>query len=183
VLWIDWLIVGLIGVSALVSLIRGFVAEALSILIWIAALWAAFQFTEQVSAEYFGTIEEPSMRLAVAALVLILGVLVLGSLLSWAIARLVRSTGLAGTDRLLGMLFGAARGVITVIALVAVASWTPLCRDSWWRASTLIPAFESLGLLARDFLPPALREIMGGCQAGAPLPGPELPAPAPSGGE
>lgn len=181
-LWIDWLIVGVVGVSALISLIRGFVAEALSILIWIAALWAAFQFTEQVSADYFGTIEEPSMRLAVAALVLILAILVLGSLLSWVIGRLVRSTGLAGTDRLLGMLFGAARGVITVVALVAVASWTPLCRDSWWQASRLIPTFEALGLMARGFLPEALREIMGSCRAVAPMPGPEAPVPPPSGG-
>ena len=173
---VDWIILCVIGLSTLISLIRGFVVEALSIVIWIAALWAAFHFTSPFAHMFLGGIEIQSVRLGVAALILIICILILGSLLSFVIGRLVRSTGLSGTDRVFGMIFGAARGVLTVIALVAVASWTPVCADGWWQRSVLIPVMQELAMHARDFLPANLREIIGSCRS--PPSVPELPAEA-----
>lgn len=168
-IWVDWVIVGIIGLSAAISLMRGFVREALSIVIWIVALWAAFHFTAPFAHTFLGSIELASVRLAVAALILIISILVLGSMLSWLVGRLLQSTGLSGTDRLLGAVFGALRGLVTVTALIAVASWTPLCQDPWWRQSQLIPSIESLAIHARDFLPGSLREIIGSCREHAPV--------------
>ena len=162
---VDWIILGIIGLSTLISLIRGFVVEALSIVIWVVALWAAFHFTSPFAQTFLGGIEMQSVRLGVAALILIVCILVLGSLASFVIGRLVRSTGLSGTDRVFGMVFGAIRGLLTVIALVAVASWTPICADSWWQRSVLIPVMQELAMFARDFLPPNLREIIGSCRS------------------
>lgn len=170
-IWVDWLIVGIIALSAAISLIRGFVVEALSIIIWVVALWAAFQFTGPFAHTFLGGIELPSVRLAVAALILIVAILMLGSMLSWLLGRLVRSTGLSGTDRLLGGVFGILRGALTVVSLVAVASWTPVCQDPWWQQSQLIPTVEALAMQARDFLPERLREIIGSCrQHNVPVP-------------
>lgn len=169
-IWVDWIIVGIIGLSAAISLVRGFVREALSIVIWVIALWAAFRFTVPFAQMFLVGIELASARLAVAAIILIVSILVVGSLLSWLIGRLLQSTGLSGTDRLLGVVFGALRGLVTVVALVAVASWTPLCEDPWWRQSRLIPTMESLAIHARDFLPASLREIIGSCRDSAPVP-------------
>ncbi len=171
-IWIDIVILALIGLSTLISLIRGFIVEAMSIVIWICAIWAAFQFTTPLAA-YLHGIEVPSVRLGVAALLLMIGVLVVGSLFSWLIGRLVRSTGLSGTDRLLGAVFGLLRGALTVLALVAVGSWTPLCADPWWRQSQLIPRFESLAIASSAFLPSTLREMIGACRASSPTPSPE----------
>lgn len=182
-IWVDWLIIGIVGLSAAISLIRGFVAEAMSIVIWTVALWAAFHYTSPFAEGFLGTIELPSARLAVAALILIVAILIVGSLLSWVIGRLVRSTGLSGTDRLLGAVFGALRGLLTVIALVAVAGWTPVCRDPWWQQSQLIPGVEELALYGRDFLPANLREIMGSCRAPPTLPAGALPLPEKPQGE
>ncbi len=176
-IWVDWVIVGIIGLSAVISLMRGFVREALSIVIWIVALWAAFHFTAPFAQLFLGSIELASVRLAVAAIILIVSILVLGSMLSWLIGRLLQSTGLSGTDRLLGAVFGALRGLATVTALIAVASWTPLCHDPWWRQSQLIPTVESLAIHARDFLPGSLREIIGSCRENA-LVAPEATPPA-----
>jgi len=162
----DWVIVGVIALSALISLVRGFVVEALSIVIWVFALWAAFHFTSPFAHTFLGGIETESVRLASAALILIVCILILGSLLSFVVGRLVRSTGLSGSDRLLGMIFGAIRGLLTVVALVAVASWTPVCADSWWQRSTLIPVMQKFAIFARDFLPANLREIIGSCRVG-----------------
>ncbi len=124
-------------------------------------MWAAFRFTAPFAEVFLGIIELHSVRLAVAALVLIVSILVLGSMLSWLVGRLLRSTGLTGTDRLLGAVFGALRGLLTVVSLVAVASWTPVCHEPWWRQSQLIPGIEAFALYARDFLPAGLREIIG----------------------
>ena len=168
-IWVDWLIVGIIGLSAAISLIRGFVREALSIVIWIMALWAAFHFTAPFAQAFLGAIELASVRLAVAALILIISILVLGSMLSFVVGRLLQSTGLSDTDRLLGAVFGALRGLVTVTALVAVASWTPVCQDPWWRQSQLIPSIETLAIYARGFLPGSLREIIGSCREHAPV--------------
>lgn len=177
-IWVDWLILAIVGLSAAISLIRGFVVEALSIVIWVGALWAAFRFTVPFANLFLGSIDLPSVRLAVAALILIVSILVLGSMLSWIIGRLVRSTGLSGTDRLLGAIFGTLRGLLTVIALVAVASWTPMCQDPWWRQSQLIPSVEALAIYARDFLPAQLREIIGSCRQPTALPAMPLPTEA-----
>jgi membrane protein required for colicin V production len=168
-IWVDWVIVGIIGLSAAISLMRGFVREALSIVIWIVALWAAFHFTAPFAQIFLGGIELASMRLAVAAIILIICILVLGSMLSWLVGRLMHSTGLSGTDRLLGAVFGALRGLVTVTALIAVVSWTPLCQDPWWGQSRLIPSIEALAIHARDFLPGSLREIIGSCRENSPV--------------
>lgn len=36
-IWVDYTILGIIGLSSLVSLMRGFVKEAMSLAVWIAA--------------------------------------------------------------------------------------------------------------------------------------------------
>ena len=61
-------------------------------------------------------------------------------------------------------MFGILRGALTVVSLVAVASWTPVCQDPWWQQSQLIPTVEALAMQARDFLPERLREIIGSCR-------------------
>jgi len=63
-------------------------------------------------------------------------------------------------------------------ALVAVASWTPVCQDPWWQQSRLIPTVEMLAVQARDFLPGSLREIIGSCRAASPPEAPLPPKPA-----
>ena len=176
-IWIDWLIISVVGLSAAISLIRGFIAEALSIVIWIFALWVAFRFTAPFAEVFLGTIDMQTVRLAVAAVVLIVSILIIGSMVSWIVGRLVRSTGLSGTDRLLGAVFGALRGLLTVIALTAVASWTPICQEVWWKQSKLIPTVETMAIFARDFLPVALREIIGSCRS-VPTPAVETDTPA-----
>lgn len=163
-IWVDWLLLGVVLLSGLISLWRGFVREALSIVIWVLALYAAFRLTHPLAATLYAPIEVPSIRLAVAALTLVIAVLVVGSMLSWLLGKLVQSSGLSGTDRFLGMFFGLGRGLLTVTALVAVGSWTPLCADPWWSQSRLIPHLESLAMASREFLPANLREIMGACR-------------------
>lgn len=140
--WADWVILSIILLSSLMSLRRGFVKEALSLVTWLAAFIVARLFSDSLAILLEPYIDLPSFRAIAAFMILFIATLILGALVSFIIGELVKLTGLSGTDRLLGIFFGVARGLILVIALVAVLGLTPITRDPWWQQSSLIPQFE-----------------------------------------
>ncbi|WP_375750753.1 CvpA family protein [Vibrio sp. HN007] len=142
--WIDFVILGVIGLSALISLIRGFVKEALSLVIWASAIFISNQYYEKL-AVYFTKIDDDLFRKGAAVLVLMISTLIVGAVLNYVIAQLVQKTGLSGTDRILGIVFGALRGVLIVAAaLFFVDVFTAIPSSDWWRESTLIPEFSRI---------------------------------------
>jgi len=144
----DWIIVGIVSLSALISLWRGFVREALSLVIWISALSIALFFSDTLSAYLVNLVETPSLRKVAAFLILFVATLIVGGIISYIVATLVKMTGLTGTDRLLGMVFGVARGLLLVLALlILVPPIIPINQDAWWQESMLIPQF----LLMQDW--------------------------------
>ena len=82
--------------------------------------------------------------------------LVIGGLVNYLIIQLVERTGMSGTDRLIGMVFGAARGVLLVAVLVLLAGLTPMPEEGWWLQSSLVGYFEELAFWLRDLLPPEI---------------------------
>ena len=139
--WVDWAIIAIILVSGLISLKRGFVREALSLVIWIVAGAVAWLFGGALAEHLGGFIETPSARIIAACGILFVATLLVGALISFLLGELVRATGLTGTDRLLGMVFGVARGARLVVVLVGLLSLAPVQQDSWWRESSLVPHF------------------------------------------
>lgn len=139
--WIDWAIIAIIAVSALISLARGFVKEALSLLTWVIAGLIAWMFGGALAGHLSPFIETPSLRVIVACSILFILTLLLGGLINYLIGQLVRVTGLSGTDRFLGMIFGAARGALLIVVAVGLLSLAPVEGDVWWRQSELIPHF------------------------------------------
>jgi len=140
--WADWAIIGIFSLSCLIGLIRGFVREALSLIIWVAAVLVAKVFGGQLEVLLINQIESPSVRLMTAYAVLFIATLLLGAMLSYLIGALVRATGLSGTDRLLGMVFGAARAFIIVMALLILTpGFIPVNEEAWWQQAQLIPHF------------------------------------------
>ena len=103
---VDYGILGVIGLSALMSLLRGFVREALSLAGWVLALWVALTFTRELARGLPAGSTVPSVRLAVAFLGLFLAALLLTALVNFLAVHLVEKTGLSGPDRTLGVLFG-----------------------------------------------------------------------------
>ena len=152
-LWVDILIIAIIALSAVISLIRGFVQEALSLATWIAAFALAWFFFRPLSVQLEPWIDVPSIRLGVAYGAILLLVLIVGALVNLLMKSLVESTGLSGTDRLIGIFFGVARGVVVVSILVLLAGLTPFPHDGWWRDSQLIPYFEQIALWMKTYLP------------------------------
>ncbi len=153
-IWVDFVIVGIIALSALVSVMRGFMREALSLATWILAFWVGLSYASPVSVYLEPYVSVPSLRLGIGFGALFLAVLLVGGLLSFLVAKLVEETGLSGTDRLLGVVFGIGRGVVIVALLVLLAGLTPIPSDPWWKQSVLIGHFEELAIRIRAFLPP-----------------------------
>jgi membrane protein required for colicin V production len=151
--WVDILIIGIIAVSAIISLIRGFVQEALSLATWIAGFTLAWFFFRQLAVQLEPWIEVASLRLGVAYGIILLVVLLLGALVNILMKSLVESTGLSGTDRLIGIFFGVARGAVVVSILMLLAGLTPFPGDTWWTESRLIPYFQEMALWMKAYLP------------------------------
>jgi len=151
--WLDFVIVVIILLSSGISLIRGFVKEALSLATWLAALWVALTFAYRLDAMLAGTIDSPSIRFITSFSALFLLTLVAGALLNHLASTLVKKTGLSGTDRMFGVVFGAARGIAIVAVIVMGAGLTSLPKESGWRDSMLIPQFQEMAVWLRSYLP------------------------------
>ena len=165
-IWIDYIIIGVIALSAIISLFRGFVKEVFSLASWILAFWVAMRFGPEVSERIFTMVSTPSARLMLGYLATFLVVLIAGALFSHFMTLLVKQTQLQGTDRALGLLFGGARGVLLVTIAVMLAKMTPLDQDPWWADSSLLSYFEELGLWVQDQLPPDAAAKLKAVQSG-----------------
>lgn len=138
---VDLVIAGVVALSTLISIKRGFVKEALSLISWIVAFTVARIFSGQLAPLLADYITVPSLRLGVAFVLLFAATLVVGAMINHLLGEMVRLTGLSGTDRLFGMVFGLARGLIITLVVIAILSITPLTDDEWWQESMLIPHF------------------------------------------
>ncbi|WP_313305766.1 CvpA family protein [Stutzerimonas balearica] len=139
--WVDWGIIAVIAVSSLISLKRGFVKEALSLLTWIVAGVVAWMFGGALSHHLEEFIATPSARVIAACAILFVATLLVGALVNFLIGELIRVTGLSGTDRFLGMVFGAARGALLIVVVAGLVSLAPVHEHLWWRESALLPHF------------------------------------------
>lgn len=138
---VDWAILAIVAISALISLKRGFVKEALSLLTWIIAGVVAWMFGGSLSQYLVNYIETPSARVIAGCTILFVATLLVGAMVNFLIGELIRVTGLSGTDRFLGMVFGAARGGLLVVVAVGLLSLGPVQQDQWWQQSRLLPQF------------------------------------------
>jgi membrane protein required for colicin V production len=175
----DAAILGIVLLSVVIGIARGFIVEALSLGTWIAAAVAATVLGPQLADLFIGHIELPSARIALGYLIVFLLVLVAGALVTWAVRRLVEESGLSGTDRMLGLVFGLVRGVLIVVVLVLLAGLTPFPRDPWWRESQALPSFRRLAATALPWLPEAVAKHFDWSAAGPEDAPPRAPAPQP----
>lgn len=156
--WPDYAILGIVTISLLVGVLRGFIKEVFSILVWAAAFVVAYRFAGDVAMLMEPHVSMPSARTAIGFIGLFIVVLIIGGLANYLLGRLVESTGLSGTDRLLGGLFGIGRGVALVVAAILVAGFTPIPADPWWKESRLIRSFMPLVDWSAEFLPDSVSE-------------------------
>lgn len=175
--WADYIILAVLAVSVLIGLWRGLISEVLALAIWVAAFWVAWTFGPSVAGHFEHSIQLPSARILVGYGICFLAVLIAGALLRFLVSKLIEGTGLSGTDRLLGMVFGFVRGVLLVTLAVFLLGFTAFTRDPWWNESALLPQFKGMAAWlgervpenVRHYLnPPALLDHLPALPAGVP---------------
>ncbi|MEX2132254.1 MAG: CvpA family protein [Pseudohongiellaceae bacterium] len=147
----DIAILSIVAVSFLFGLWRGLVKEVLSLLTWIAALLVARIYSEPLAPTLSGLLEGETTRYVAAFAILFIVTMMLGTLLNHFIGKLLTITGLKFTDRLLGGVFGIARGVIIVL-LVMFFTGTFVSETGPWQQSQLIPQGLALIEWSRIFI-------------------------------
>ncbi len=156
--WVDIVIGSIVVISALVSIIRGFVKEILSLVAWIAAFVIAGSFYTQLAE--FITFAEGATKNIIALLILFFGTLIVMGAVNMIIDMLLDKTGLSSTDRLLGMVFGACRGLLVVCLLVAglefaltsVHRFSDVRQKSWYKESVLLPEVNKINTQIFEYL-------------------------------
>lgn len=136
--WLDASFLVVTAVSSIFGLWRGFVREVLSLLAWIAALLISRLYSEPLAPVLGGWVDSPAMQQVFAFAILFIGTLIVGALINNLVAKLIDISGLKLTDRLLGALFGVARGAVIVMVFVYFAG-SFFADEPWWRASITIP--------------------------------------------
>lgn len=133
--WVDWSLLTVLLLSALLGLWRGLVYEVISVAGWVAAFVLAQAYAAEAAAwlplENFAA----PLQLAVGFAVVFMAAAFAGGLVAWVVKKLVDSVGLRPVDRVLGGGFGLARGAVMLLGLAVVVSMTPLQQAADWQAS------------------------------------------------
>lgn len=151
--WLDLVILGIIALSALISLIRGFVKESISLVTWIVAGVLAFRYFAPMADLLAPFVDAPTIRNVAGFAILFVSTLVVGAIVNFIMSQLVSKTGLSGTDKALGVVFGGARGVLIVTMVVLLASLTPMPDSDWWQDSAMVGFFQQLAEWVKGIIP------------------------------
>jgi len=155
----DYSILAALALSVLIGVWRGFIGEVLALACWVAAFWVAWQFGDKLAAQ-FTAISLPSARLVLGYAICFVAVLITGALIGFLMRKLIAGSGLSGSDRMLGMVFGLLRGLALVTLTVLILGFTPLPRDPWWQQSQLLPGFQRSAEWLSARLPPEVTKYL-----------------------
>lgn len=136
---VDYALIVIVGLSVVVSLFRGFFKEAVSLGTWVVALWLAWKMGPEVAGFLEPWITTSVLRLWAARVLTVIAVLIAGGFLSWFFGVVLDNTGLSGTDRAIGTVFGLARGILLAGLAVMTLDLMGFREAAWWDESKLIP--------------------------------------------
>ncbi|MBV1777186.1 CvpA family protein [Burkholderiaceae bacterium DAT-1] len=152
----DYAVLVILGLSVLLSVIRGGVSEMISLGAWLLAFVLAQHFAAPLSAHLPQEIPTEPLRIVAAFVGIFLGVWFFSAIVRITLAQFIKASGLAPLDRLIGALFGLARGCLLCVVLVIVAGMTSLPRQPVWRNAMFSPPLEAMATVIKPVLPEAL---------------------------
>lgn len=158
--WADYGIIGIVTLSTIIGLFRGFVKESISLVFWILAFYVAFVYFKPIAHLMQDYISNETTRNVIGFLGLLIATLIIGGIVNVLFSKLVQKTGLSGTDRMIGLIFGILRGVLLIAVLLLVAKATNMTNSTWWKESTVIPYFDGLVSWLQSLIPDSLTQYM-----------------------
>lgn len=152
---LDVVILALLAVAAVVGALRGFLREAMSLLVWLAAILLTLMYTSRLASVLpIDKVGSGQTRATVSALVLFAGTLMTGNLINWMVGRATARKSMAPPDRIIGAVFATARALVMMTLLVLMANLVPdLRQEAWWRESRAMPVFQKMAQFVHARLP------------------------------
>ena len=155
----DFIIVGIFAISVVVGVMRGFIREALSITSWIMAIWLGLTFCEPAGdyLSQYVSIPADAFRTAAGFGLVFVGTLFLFSIISFIVTKLLVRDAIKGTDRALGLGFGAVRAMAIVVVVLLIARGMGLENSGWWQSSRYLAYFVPTANYIEQLLPEQLQ--------------------------
>jgi membrane protein required for colicin V production len=132
---LDWIILGILLLSMALGAWRGLVYELLSVLGWLAAYVLAQLYAASVGQLLPMQGSSQALRYAAGFVLTFIASAFAAGLLAWLAQKLIASVGLRPVDRMLGVAFGALRGLLILLAAATAVMMTPLKEGDWWKES------------------------------------------------
>lgn len=133
--WVDWALLAVLAISVVVGLWRGLVFEVLSLIGWVVAFVAAQALAPVVVAHVPIGVPGSAINHGVAFFATFVLALIIWALASRLVRLLIHATPLQPVDRLLGGVFGLARGAVLLLAVATVVMLSPAQRSTAWQQS------------------------------------------------
>ncbi|MGQ7843557.1 CvpA family protein [Granulosicoccus sp. 3-233] len=152
---VDVVILALLAIAAVVGALRGFLREAMSLLVWLAAILLTLVYTSRFAGILpIEKVGSGQTRASISALVLFAGTLMVGNFINWVVGRATRRKAIAPPDRIIGAVFAFARALVMMTLLVLMANAVPdLREETWWRESRTLPMFQQMAQFIHARLP------------------------------
>jgi membrane protein required for colicin V production len=150
----DYVMIVVLVAFTITGALRGFVLEALSIVLWPLTAFIAWLLADQVAPMFESFIGEPQLRLVAAFMLIFLVVFIIGTIVIYLIHRALPLRGvLRRPNVILGAAVGLLRGAIIIVIVFLVAGITSLPQRPWWRESLLAPHFQKAAIAVGAFMP------------------------------
>jgi membrane protein required for colicin V production len=171
--YLDLVVLGVIFVSAVLAMMRGFTREVLAIASWVAAAVVAYLFYKPVLPYVRQYISHEMISLAIAIGAVFIVTLIVVSLITVRVSDFILDSRIGALDRTLGFLFGAARGaLICVIGFIFFGWLVPTDKQpEWVKSSKARPYLESSGNSLMALLPADPEKMIRDIQNRARTPG------------
>ncbi len=150
---VDYVILAILLISAVMGLVRGLLREAIAVVTWILAIVLAWSFGSSLEPHLGGVLVGSPLRIWAARAIIFVGILLLGGAVSVIVGHYVRVSLFAGLDKFLGFVFGIVRGIVIVGAFTIAIQALRMDEDSSWKRSKLMPYAISVA--------DALRAVVG----------------------
>jgi membrane protein required for colicin V production len=136
---LDFIIIGIVLVSAFAGLMRGFLVSVCSLVTWVLAVWLSWKLAPSLVPHLGGALRVEPYGLWASRAIFFLAILVVGAIIGALVSHFVRVSLFSGTDRFLGFLLGVLRGVVILGVLAILAQTLRLDHEGWWKRSRLAP--------------------------------------------
>jgi membrane protein required for colicin V production len=182
---LDVILIAVMLISAALAMVRGFTREVLSIASWAAAAVATFYFFEPARAFARANIQvnPPQIADVIAAAGIFLVTLLVVSFITMKISDVILDSRVGPIDRILGFIFGAARGLLLVVVAFLFFTWLvpEKGQPEWFRTAQSKVILQDAGtkllaLLPEDPESTILRRLKGRDDAGGDAQNPAAPS-------